>query len=352
MINLGRMRIAFPGVIALLLAASSALSTDVSYYADHDSYIRGKGAEQDNNFGSEKEIKLKGKVNDLKRAMMRFDLSAIPSDAVIDSATVYLYCHEEEDDGLAVLVYRITDSWHESTVNWDSAGTDFDTTATVASFTPSDKDRYYSFDLTELVQDWVNGTHPNYGFGLFAPAQDEVKFRSKEEDGTSEDPYINITYSLFPDIAVDKIESTYSDPVHGTSNPKAIPGAMKNYTVYVTNSGSGAADDDTVFIIDAIPANTALFVNDLGGAGSGPVLFKDGAISSGLSYTFSGLASATDDLSFSSDGGVTYTYTPAADADGCDGSVTHIRVNPQGVFDAASGGGNPGFSFKFRVRVD
>ena len=49
-----------------------------------------------------------------------------------------------------------------------------------------------------------------------------------------------------------------------------------------------------------------------------------------LLYTLPALSaviqrSSTDDVEFSSNGGVTYTYTPMPDADGYDSNVTHFR---------------------------
>jgi len=95
-----------------------------------------------------------------------------------------------------------------------------------------------------------------------------------------------------------------------------------------------------------MPANTELFVGNLGAIGSGPVAFTDGAPASGLTYTFTSLASATDDVSFSNDGGVTFVYSPIANANGVDPSVTHLRVNPKGNFNSSAG-----FLVRFRVRV-
>ncbi|MCS6948239.1 MAG: hypothetical protein NZM12_11540, partial [Steroidobacteraceae bacterium] len=51
--------------------------------------------------------------------------------------------------------------------------------------------------------------------------------------------------------------------VNGTNNPKAIPGAVVEYTVTIANSGGAAASG--VQIADAIPANTT-FADDAYGA--------------------------------------------------------------------------------------
>jgi uncharacterized repeat protein (TIGR01451 family) len=154
-----------------------------------------------------------------------------------------------------------------------------------------------------------------------------------------------------PSIALVKSLLTVSDPINGATNPKAIQGAYIVYTVTATNSGLGASDSDTVVVIDVVPPDTEIFVNDFSGPGTGPIEFIDGATASGLTYTFTSLSSGTDDIEFSDDDGSTYAYTPTADADGFDSSVTNIRVIPKSAFDAASGGDTPSFSLKYQIRV-
>jgi hypothetical protein len=154
---------------------------------------------------------------------------------------------------------------------------------------------------------------------------------------------------LLPSLAVLKSVQTYSDPVNLTTNPKAIPGALMTYNIAVLNSGAGAVDSGTTVITDPIPANTALFVGDINGTNSGPVLFTQGTTSSGLSYTFAALSDSGDDVDFYN--GTTWTYVPVPGADGCDPLVTNLRIHPKGTFVGAAAPPNPGFSLSFRVCV-
>lgn len=156
---------------------------------------------------------------------------------------------------------------------------------------------------------------------------------------------------LEPAITVLKTKSTIADPVNGTVLPKAIPGATIEYALEPSNAGPGAADDNSIILTDAIPAKTALVVSDIGAAGSGPVSFTDGTPTSGLSYAFIDLSSLADNLAFSDDGGSTFTYAPTPDGNGTDTSVTHIQVQTQGIFEAASAAGNPSFEVRFRVKL-
>jgi hypothetical protein len=154
-----------------------------------------------------------------------------------------------------------------------------------------------------------------------------------------------------PDILVLKSVQVYSDPVNLQDNPKAIPGSVMVYTVMLTNRG-GATDTDTILITDPMPANTEVFVNDINGAGSGPLLFTDGTPVSGLSYSMNNLASTTDNISFSNDNGASFVYTPIPNNDGYDIAVTDIKVSLSGPFNASSGADpHPSFTISFRVRV-
>ena len=154
-----------------------------------------------------------------------------------------------------------------------------------------------------------------------------------------------------PNILVVKSVQIYSDPVNLTTNPKwAIPGSVMVYTVMVTNSG-GATDTDTVVITDPLPTYTEVFVNDINGAGSGPLIFTDGTPISGLSYSMISLGSTTDNIAFSNDNGATFGYNPIPNADGYDSAVTNIMVSLSGPFNASIGAPHPSFSISFRVRV-
>ncbi|HZA96340.1 MAG TPA: hypothetical protein VE421_09390, partial [Burkholderiaceae bacterium] len=62
-----------------------------------------------------------------------------------------------------------------------------------------------------------------------------------------------------PSFTVAKSVLLVSDPVNGTTLPKAIPGAVVSYSIQVTNTGVGAADNNTTLIADPIPANTEMF---------------------------------------------------------------------------------------------
>jgi uncharacterized repeat protein (TIGR01451 family) len=162
---------------------------------------------------------------------------------------------------------------------------------------------------------------------------------------------VNIVPVGSPSLLVVKTSMVIDDPINNGTNPKAIPGGTVRYLIGTTNSGTGGADTDTVVVTDAIPASTALRVSDFDGLTNGPVQFVDGTPNSGLTYAFASLADPSDDVSFSNDGGVTFSYAPVAIANGTDPAVTHIRVNPKGLFVGDTGAGAPNFQIFFKAVI-
>jgi fimbrial isopeptide formation D2 family protein/uncharacterized repeat protein (TIGR01451 family) len=149
-------------------------------------------------------------------------------------------------------------------------------------------------------------------------------------------------------LTVVKLSTTVSDPVNGTTNPKAIPGAIVEYQIIVTNPAANPVDSNTIFIADQVPTHMDLRVADIGASGSGPVQYVDGSPASGMTYTFTALGNTGDDIAFSNDGGATWTYTPAIDGNGTDPAVTNVRINPKGALNADSAQ----FTIKLRMRIE
>ncbi len=147
-----------------------------------------------------------------------------------------------------------------------------------------------------------------------------------------------------PALAVTKTSVPFSDPLNGTINAKHIPAGVAEYTITATSPASYTVTAGSVAIVDVTPANTDLVVADIGLTGSGPAAFSAGT--SGMTYTFAGLANPGDDIEFSGDGGVSWGYAPSANANGVDTGVTHVRLRPKLAMAAGST-----ISFRLRYRV-
>ncbi|WP_188068964.1 DNRLRE domain-containing protein [Brevibacillus brevis] len=134
-------------------------------------------------------------LNDKLRALLIFDLGLIPNNAVINSATLYLY-----NVGNAVSrqtsIHKITSAWDQNT-NWNNQPT-FESTPK-ASFPSLSADASVQVDVKTIVQEWVNGS-PNFGFLL--KDIDEVgtntqrSVGSKEASTEARRPTLTIDYSI------------------------------------------------------------------------------------------------------------------------------------------------------------
>lgn len=60
---------------------------------------------------------------------------------------------------------------------------------------------------------------------------------------------------------VSKVVSVISDPFNGTTDPKAVPGAIVEYVITVTNSGTGVLDAENVSISDDIDGDVTLITD-------------------------------------------------------------------------------------------
>ncbi len=150
-----------------------------------------------------------------------------------------------------------------------------------------------------------------------------------------------------PDVmlSVTKVSAIKSDPVNSAADPKAIPGAEVEYLVSVANTGTFPTDTGNLIITGGdLPEAKMCF--DAAGSGQ-PIAFTDGTPSSGLSYVYTSLTSASDSLYFSDDGGSTWTYQPLPDEDGCDEEITNFQLRPSGRLDA---GGSFALRANYRIK--
>jgi len=101
-----------------------------------------------------------------RESLVRFDLSAIPAGATINSAIFSAYnTNNAQSD---IRLHRVTAPWIESTVTWQSFN---------AAYVPAQEFTFSNLynpastnKIVDLVQSWVNGTNPNYGFLLREPS--------------------------------------------------------------------------------------------------------------------------------------------------------------------------------------
>ena len=134
--------------------------------------------------------------------------------------------------------------------------------------------------------------------------------------------------------AIDLLTTKTSTIDVTSSSIYAIPGSTVRYLVSVQNQGQ-PIDPSTLVLTDIFPPDVALVTS-----GSDAFRFTDGAVPSGLTFTYAGPASTSDSVQFSTDG-VNFTYIPTSPVDP---NVTHIRLRPGGSMNPNQAGNKPSFS--------
>ena len=122
--------------------------------------------------------------NKRSRIVMQPDLSLVPAGATIVNATLWLYEKPSKSNVIYYSIHALNLSFVEQEVAfdrrdatnlWENWGGDF-STESFSNGTIDGTDGWHLFDLTRLVDLWVRGSAPNYGF-IIVP-------RNERFDGT------------------------------------------------------------------------------------------------------------------------------------------------------------------------
>lgn len=176
------------------------------------------------------------------------------------------------------------------------------------------------------------GTLSTQTVGADTPGSVDIVFGDDSTDGTGardataqdEDQFAVQSAS----ISVAKTLSVISDPFNGTTNPKAIPGAVVQYAVTITNSGAAAATG--VQVADPLPTNTTFVSGAYTGSTDVEVQIGAGATTRCVAE-----AGGTD-----------------TNADGCYRNATQLFVGaPMAVSTVNTGGANA-VTVRFQVTIN
>ncbi len=111
-------------------------------------------------------------VRDTERVLIKFDLSALPSNATILNADLHVwyercgslvYCND-----MTVALHRVTEPWEEMTATGGNLWDAIDSMPYALQLVETDEDIWTIWDAQALVEQWHSGDLPNNGLALLA----------------------------------------------------------------------------------------------------------------------------------------------------------------------------------------
>ena len=214
----------YPGAVDLQNTAQSPVTATLqpNATAGQDAYIDGTPGSRSTNFGAATTLLLDNSGNSIQRPLIRFDLSGLPPNAVLDGATLALYMNAGVGNGFVAEVHALTTAWNEATTTWNSpwttAGGDF-SGYVVAQASLTNTVGWDSWNVTQVVDLWYRGRIANDGFVITMPVQgtsSQKSFYSSDYGTAALRPQLVIHYRVFGN------SGTYVSAVGG-------PGALANW---------------------------------------------------------------------------------------------------------------------------
>jgi len=100
------------------------------------------------------------------RSYLQFDLSTIPANATIVSAELKLFKYSSSNTiDFSIGIHKVTDDWIINSISWYNQPT-FDAIPEDTILSTSSKNIWLYWDITSLLQGWINGSINNYGVVL------------------------------------------------------------------------------------------------------------------------------------------------------------------------------------------
>jgi len=337
-------KILYISLLALAFVMPSLSQTTLTLYPDKDAMIRQTNYppninDDDTNFGDY------GYYNPLMwtwsgypviyKSLIGIDLSQLPDNATITDAKLYLYATGHHVSNLtsgggyksnASYLRRITTSWSESTVTWNTAPTTVtNNQATLANSTAVDQD--YEVDVTNLIKDIQ--ANPTTSDGLMLGLVTEqyyakMQFASSDHATSSMHPKLEITYTSgvsFPDVESFEFSDTKWEDTDGDN----LDWTLRSGSTPSSSTGpSGANHGKYYAYVEAsspnYPSKTAFLLSptySLAGKENATISFD---------YHMYGTTMGTLELHVSTNGGTTWSPSSIWSKTGNQGNAWNSAV--------------------------
>ena len=250
------------------------------------------------------------------RAYLKFDVSSLPTTAVVCSAilTVHTDANNEmsgSNQPNAFYLKRATSSWTQSGITWHNQPTLSTTNViSVGSYTSTTAGTSYTIDVSSHIQDMINNPSTNYGWGIMLQNETNtyaaLGLASSNHATAAYRPMLTVVY--VPSLTVTPTSATLCA---GGSTTLTVSGAS---TYSWTPPSSGLSASTGTSVVATPTANITYTVT--GTTGSCATAVKTIAVTVNPLPTLSVAPSATPSIcngssvTFTASGASTYTWTP------------------------------------------
>ena len=224
-----------------------------------DTYIRQD--EEENNYGGRNlmEVEYHDGPDHDRRGLIKVDLSAYTC-VVVESATLYMYLEDDEDEGVIIDAFAVTSQWNEGNedgdegaanweersngVDWTTEGGDFDPAVLGTMTTEVQGYRPLTLDVS-TVQAWINDPANNNGLILMGRLDNSKRPTFTTMEGTAaRRPYLELNLR----------EACCSNGIDddGDGDIDNVDGDCGGYNTVSTDTPIGIPDDATSTITSTI----------------------------------------------------------------------------------------------------
>jgi len=200
-----------------------ALAVEETFYPTYDSYVN--SAYPDDPRGSVTSL-ICGRISGgaIRWPILRFDLSSIPTNAIIESVNLSLVLYDSSGlIDLTIDAYLLDDNWNEDTATWNDSLDIYGDSVASLDVGHGIGNRYWELTSETIGSRWIENPSNNYGVILKGaydgPDAFARSFRSKEYADDGVHPKLYVTYTL-PDETPPDISDVSAQEI--THNSAAI----------------------------------------------------------------------------------------------------------------------------------
>ena len=230
----------FFGTLGWAVPAMAQTTTTVKYQQGTngysgcmDTYIDKDPVWIDDFFGGVERIEIRsGFGGEKMNILIKFDVSALPSDATVTGAKLTLHnIRQRSANGDVPVLEKVTAAWNNQTT-WNTWNTGVPNTVasgvtcpTIAGLTedPTTPEPYVITGLAALVTDWKTTPLNNYGIMLSGTTDINLRFASSEYATVSVRPELEVTYTT-PAPPNPPTATVTSPPTTAASSPITVSG--------------------------------------------------------------------------------------------------------------------------------